>query len=176
MMMPRRGEVTSTATSSYGLATWPTTSPTLTPSPMRFVVRNTPPSGERSQLEALINTGVRRSDAGRLGTLSQLQHAHLQHHAGDAVDAGANGELVEAQPLAAFVAEHVDAGFARGLAQRARALGAFQHDIGAESAAELLHARALAEHAADLRQIDAMDGGGMQVDADLRSLDDLGEE
>ena len=113
---------------------------------------------------------------GSLGGLSQLEHAHLRHHAGDTVDAGANGELVEPQPLAAFVAQHVDTRFARGLAQRAGALGALQHDIGAERAAELLHPRPFAEHAADLRQIDAMDGGGMQVDADLRSLDDLAEE
>jgi hypothetical protein len=36
----------------------------LTASPIRFVVRKTPPSGERTQLEALISTGVRRSGVG----------------------------------------------------------------------------------------------------------------
>ena len=108
--------------------------------------------------------------------VGQFQHSDGQHHARDAVDAGLDRELVEPQTLAAFIDQYVDSYLAGRLAQGAGALGAFQDHFGAKGLAQFARARAAFEIAADLGKIDAVDGCGVEVDADLGPFDDLGQQ
>jgi hypothetical protein len=112
----------------------------------------------------------------RLKAVRHFQHADRRHHARDPVHASLDRELVEPQPLATLVNENVDPGILRGLSQRARSFWAFQHHLRTERQSKVTTALTGGIRTSDLRQVHAMHGGGMQVDADLAALDHFIEQ
>ena len=107
--------------------------------------------------------------------LQRVDHAEVGEHAEHPEDAGRDGPLVEAPRLTTLIEEDTGTALAGGVAERAVAqLGVIDHRR-TEGLGERTRRR-IVEVAADLREIGAAVGAGVQVDADLTLVDDLGHE
>ena len=143
-------------------------SPMVSPAPparrWRARERSMPPSGARSQvLVATHRRGLPRSRTASAPIMpSDLHHPQAAEHR------RLHRRLVEAQRLAALEEQHLHAALAAALAQRAFAQLRDRITGGPKASRESQELR-LAGRDADLRQVGAVQRGGMHVDAVLRT-------
>jgi hypothetical protein len=113
--------------------------------------------------------------AGLWRRLDRVDHAKGSEDPADALDAGRDRLLVEAERLAALVEQHRRTLLAGSLAQRPVADPGVQHHRCTERLGEVAGLRVV-EVGADLRQVDPPVGTGVEVDPELATGDDLGHE
>jgi hypothetical protein len=112
----------------------------------------------------------------RLGHVDNgVDHAEVRQHPQDPTDAGVDRVLVEPPCLSPFVEEDASATFAGGIPKRSVTELGVEDDPGAEGLGELTGLWVV-EVAAHLREVGAAIGAGVQIDADLALVDDLGHE
>ena len=115
-----------------------------------------------------------RGPAARLET-ALADHAQVMHHAEHALDPHAHRCFVEAQPLSGLEDHHRHAGFARGETQRPLAQRGIEGHGRGKDRGQFPRPR-IAHIDTDLRQVFAMHGCRMQVDAVIAALDHLLQE
>ena len=102
-------------------------------------------------------------------------HAEMSHHPEHAAHADADRKLVDAQPLAGFIDDHRHAPILRRLPQRPFAVATMDDDRRTERLGEAVSGLAVAVDA-DLRQVGAVDGRAVEVDAEIAARHHFGEE